>query len=101
MRAIKTGDPDKKKKRQQKRAAKKNGSLTVSNSVLMNSSTPETKGSCEDGNLRACKTKVKVAPKFNPKKRKISKKRLVKSKKEKPEKQKQTNQERYSNPRFL
>lgn len=99
MRAIKNGDPEKKKKRQQKRADKKNGSFSASNSVIMNSSTPETKGSCEDGNLRACKTKVKVAPKFNPNKRKISRKRLVKSKKDEPVKQ--TNQDGYSNPRFL
>lgn len=97
MRAIKTGDPEKKKKKQQKRAEKNNNSLVVSNPVLSNS--PDIKGSCESGNLRACKTKVKVMPKFNPKKRKISKKRLVKSKKETPVKQ--TNQDGYSNPRFL
>ena len=35
------------------------------------------KGSCEAGNLRACKTEVKKTPKFNPNKKRISKGRLV------------------------
>lgn len=98
MKAIKTGDPEKKKNRREKRAAK-NGSLQSSSSFVFATDNSGLKGSCEDGNLRACKTKVKKTPKFNPNKSRLSKKKLVKAKKEKqPE---QSNQERYSNPRFL
>ena len=103
MRAIKTVDQEKKEKRQARRANRKaERALNSFNQPPKNSGgkfDDGLSGSCEAGNLTACKTKVKVMPKFNPKKRKISKKRLVKSKKETPVKQ--TNQDRYSNPRFL
>ena len=108
MKAIKTGDPEKKKKRREKRAAKK-GSLQ--STPVFASSNDGLKGSCEADNLRACKTEVKKTPKFNPNKRRISKSRLVGSakKREKADKRAARKAIRsaknkntpYSSPRFL
>ena len=120
MRAIKTGDPedklDKKEKRQARRANRK-----AERALNPFNQPPKTRrgdakgssglfddglsgGGCKDGNNRDVCPEVQTttsgkAPKFNPNKSRLSKKKLVKAKKEKqPE---QSNQERYSNPRFL
>jgi hypothetical protein len=60
-----------------------------------------TMGSCEDGDLRACKTKVVKKKKFNPSKGVLSKGRIVKSKPEEEKKPTPNSTGKFSNPRFL
>lgn len=93
MRALKNIDPEekadkkaeKKGKRQARRARRKaERALNTFNQPPKNSGgkfDDGLSGSCEAGNLTACKTEVKKTPKFNPNKRRISKSRLVNSKK--------------------
>lgn len=66
------GDPEKGKKKKRQRGRKKGSSADNTNT-----SDNGVKGSCEAGDLRACKTEVKKTPKFNPNKKRISKGRLV------------------------
>ena len=104
MRAIKTVDPEdpedkaakksekkekkaeKKEKRQAKRAHRKaERALNPFNQPPKNSEDnfgDGLSGSCEAGNLKACKTEVKVMPKFNPNKGVISNSRKVGSKRQ-------------------
>lgn len=60
-----------------------------------------TKGSCESGDLKACKTKVVKKAKFNPSKGTVAKGRVVKSKPEAPAEKKANSTGQHSNPRFL
>lgn len=108
MNALKTGDPEKKEKRRKKRAAK-NGSLQ--STPVFASNNDGLKGSCEDGNLRACKTNTKKTSGFNAKKKKISKSRLVGSAKKREKEAKRAARKAirsaknkntpYGNPRLL
>jgi hypothetical protein len=109
MKAIKTEGPgDKKKKRKARRAARKNNGS--SSTPVFATSNDGVKGSCEDGNLRSCKTKSSVTPKFNPKKKRL-KGRTVGSaaQREREEKKAARKKSReaknkntpYSSPRFL
>ena len=100
MRALKNVDPEDKEAKKAERAAKKaenkarrkdrrakrkaERALNSLNQPPKNSGgkfDDGLSGSCEAGNLTACKTEVKKTPEFNPNKRRISKSRLVNSKK--------------------
>lgn len=106
----------KKEERQKKREAKKaskSGGMEPVMDFNMQRESDGMKGSCEDGNLRACKSEVSKTKKFNPKKRRISKARLrpgkrAMKKREREEKRqekemmkKRNNRGAAANPRFL
>ena len=87
MRAIKTVDSEKKEKKEKRQAKRANRQSKIANRKAEKAKRKADdewndglSGSCEAGNLKACKTEVKVMPKFNPNKRRISKSRLVGSK---------------------
>lgn len=83
------GDPEKKRKK------KKDSSVGV-----IDTSNDGIKGSCEAGNLRACKSKAAKVKPFSHKKKRL-KGRLVKSKEEKNEQPIENSSGRHANPRFL
>lgn len=64
------GNGSKRKERKDRRLKKKssNSISSVGNSSVFSGSNDGVKGSCEDGNLTACKTKVFKANSFNPNK---------------------------------
>jgi hypothetical protein len=89
---------DDKKKKKRYRGGKSSDASADFNTTVGSKSI---KGSCEDGNLRACKTKVVKKKSFNPSKRVVAKGRLVKSKKEEPKQAPPNSTGKFSNPRFL
>jgi hypothetical protein len=88
-------DPKKKKKRYR---GGKSSDASVDFNVTSDSGL---RGSCEDGNLRACKTKVVKKKKFNPFKRVISRSRIVRSKPEEEEERIPNSTGNVRNPRYL
>jgi len=96
---------DKKKKKRYRGGKSSNASAdfnTTNRSIFSRLfGSKSVKGSCEDGDLRACKTKVVKKKKFNPSKRVVAKGRLVKSKKEEPKQSPPNSTGKFSNPRFL
>jgi len=95
------GDDPKKKKNKSKPA--QNSRVDFNQQLSKN--VRSVKGSCEDGNLRACKSKVAKTPKFKAKGKQHNL-RLVKSKPvEEPkmtsEQKKAAKNRRPANPRFL
>lgn len=115
MKAIKTtGDSDKKKNRKEKRSAKKaarKASRNSSSTSIYQTSNDGLKGSCEAGNLKACKTKVKKTPGFNPNKKRLAKSKIVGSAKQREREARKEEKKKikaakgkttpYSSPRFL
>ena len=95
------GDPEKKKGKKKKSSSAKGLGLSDDVAFIAQSANDGVKGSCEAGDLRAKKSKVCKTKKFNPNKRKVSKKRLVKVKKKKPEPRPQNSSGKVANPRFL
>lgn len=91
-------DDKKKKKKVRSRGEKSSDASADFNSQLRRKGT---RGSCEEGNLRACKSDVSKTKKFNPSKSVISKRRLVKSKPQEEKKPTPNSTGKFSNPRFL
>lgn len=96
------GGDDPKKKKSRSKPAQDTG---VDFNQQLSGNVSAVKGSCEDGNLRACKSKAAKAPKFKAT-RKRHNLRLVKSKPvEEPrmtrEQKKAAKNRRLSNPRVL
>ena len=96
------GGDDPKKKKNKSKPAKNTG---VDFNQQLSKNVSSVKGSCEDGNLRACKSKVAKTPKFKAKGKQHNL-RLVKSKPvEEPkmtsEQKKAAKNRRPANPRFL
>ena len=99
---IVDGGDDPKKKKNRSKPAQDTG---VDFNKQLSGNVSSVKGSCEDGNLRACKSKVAKAPKFKAKGKQHNL-RLVKSKPvEEPkmtsEQKKAAKNRRPANPRFL
>lgn len=99
------GGDDPKKKKAKKKVSSATSTGVNFNETIGGGSRNKTKGSCEDGNLRACKSEVAKTPKFSAKKKRHNLK-LVKAKPEKEEKLTKEQKEaaknrRPANPRFL
>ena len=106
----------KKEDRKKKRAARKASRSTDMDSSIgfnMQRESDGMKGSCEDGNLRACKSKPSKSRRFNPNKKRISKSRLRPGKRAMKKRQRQEKRQNkemmkkrnnpgaVANPRFL
>ena len=124
MKAIKTGDQEKKKKRKAKRAERKAGRDVRKRSEMFSTLQNDNRSSSENRPSAQCElidgvwvcpevktTTSKPAPKFNPNKRRISKSRLVGSAKKREKEAKRAARKAirsaknkntsYGNPRLL